>query len=115
MSDLIPISSNLPNPTIHNRAELLVSLAKASQAWEKINLIEQTVKKCGLDPFIEMLDIPHQGILGEDVSHNERHAYPDSLVKALALQGLGKSPNLEGKSQIAALREEEEVIVNITR
>jgi hypothetical protein len=113
MSDLIPISSNLPSPTIHNRGELLVSLAKASQAWEKINLIEQTVKKCRLDPFIEMLDIPHQGILGEDVSHNERQAYPDSLVKALALQGFGKIPNLEGKSQIAALREEDAISHNL--
>lgn len=105
MSDLqwTPGKGSTPQPIGCDRNELILALTKASQPWEKLDIIDATLKKCGLDPFFEVLDIPNSGILGEDIPESARRGHENSLIRALAIQAFGRIPNLVKKSDIAAL------------
>ncbi len=92
-----------PQPIRCDRDELILALTIASEPWKKLDIIDATLRKCGLDPFFEVLDIPNHGILGKDISESDRRGHENYLIRALVIQAFGKIPDLVKKSAIAAL------------
>ncbi|NJK66395.1 MAG: hypothetical protein HC789_04535 [Microcoleus sp. CSU_2_2] len=93
--------SNIPESMECSGTALIFTLAKCTQPWQRIKAVEEILHQCGLDPFGEVLDIPKSGILGEDIPESARKPHPNLLFRALAIQALGKIPDVQLESEFA--------------
>lgn len=92
--------SGIPESMECSATALIFTLTKYNQPWQRIKAVEESIQHCGFEPFVEILDIPKNGILGEDIPESARKPHPNLLLRALALQAFGKVRDLQLKSEI---------------
>jgi hypothetical protein len=94
--------SSIPESMECSGTALIFTLTKYTQPWQRINAVEEITLQCGFDPFVEILDVPKNGILGEDIPESARKPHPNLLFRALAIQAFGKVRDLHLNSDIVA-------------
>jgi hypothetical protein len=94
--------SSIPESMECSGTALIFTLTKYTQPWQRINAVEEITLQCGFDPFVEILDVPKNGILGEDIRESDRKPHPNLLFRALAIQAFGKVRDLHLNSDIVA-------------
>ena len=85
-----PDRTSIPKPMECSGTALIFTLSKHTQPWQRINTVEGSLKRCGLDPFAEVLGVPKSGILRGNISASVRKPHPNLLFRALAIQAFGK-------------------------
>ncbi|MGL5064907.1 MAG: hypothetical protein ACRC62_33440 [Microcoleus sp.] len=93
--------SDIPESMECSGTALTFYLGKCNQPWQRISTVEGILQQCGIDPFVEVLDVPKSGILGEDILEAARKPHQNLLFRALAIQAIGKVRDLQLKSEIA--------------
>mgnify|MGYP001049037904 FL=1 len=81
-----------------NGPELLFALKKYFQPWKRLYLVEGTLQKHGLQPFVDILNIPIEG------NSSDFQSYHNPLFRALAIQSFSYIQTLAEKEKIASLK-----------
>ena len=81
-----------------NGEELLCALKKYFQPWKRLYLVEGILQKHGLQPFVEILNIPIEG------NSRDSQSYHNPLFRALAIQSFSYIQTLAEKEKIASLK-----------
>ena len=81
-----------------NGPELLCALKKYFQPWKRLYLVEGILQKHGLQPFVDILNIPIEG------NSSDFQSYHNPLFRALAIQSFSYIQTLAEKEKIASLK-----------
>jgi len=85
-----PDRTSIPKSMECSGTALIFTLSKYTQAWQRINTVEEILQQCGIEPFAEVLGVPKSGILRGNIPISVRKAHPNLLFRALAIQAFGK-------------------------
>ncbi len=85
-----PDRTSIPKSMECSGTALIFTLSKYTQAWQRINTVEEILQQCGIEPFAEVLGVPKSGILRGNIPISARKPHPNLLFRALAIQAFGK-------------------------
>lgn len=107
MNDLQrPIRDEISEPSqIRSGSELIIALTQdRDQPWQQLNTINATLQNSGIEPFVEILDIPKDDLLEEDIPLSARRVHTTPLFYALAIKAFIEISASSEKCEIASCR-----------